>query len=149
MVAPPAAIQITGLDPSTPVPGQEAQILGSGLDPIIAANTRVFFPVDGGEVEVDIIEITATSIRFLVPRGVRAVDIRVATLTSEATFPYTPMFGSVALTATTPWGAPVAGVGLALSPAGSEAASGFYGFRRVLRVYGGARPARSTRRSTA
>ena len=125
--APPPAVQITGFDPATPIPGQEATILGSGFDPIIASNTRVFFPVDGGEVEVDILRITATTIRVLVPRSVRAGNVRVATLSSEATFPYTPMFGSVALTAATPWGAPVAGVGLSLSQAGAETASGVTG----------------------
>ena len=122
--SPPPPVEITGLDPETPVPGQEALILGSGFDPIIASNTRVFFPTEGGEVEVEVLEITATSIRVVVPRGVAAGEIRVATLTSEATFPYTPVFGSVAVTAVTPWGAPVAGLGVVLTQGGAEASSG-------------------------
>ncbi len=121
---PPPAVEITGLDPEVPVPGQEAVILGSGFDPIIAANTTVFFPTDGGEIEVEVLEITETSIRVMVPRGVAAGVIRVATLSSEATFPYTPMFGSVAVMAVTPWGAPVAGVGVTLTGAGVETPSG-------------------------
>ena len=84
----------------------------------------MFFPTEGGEVEVEVLEITATSIRVVVPRGVAAGEIRVATLTSEATFPYTPVFGSVAVTAVTPWGAPVAGLGVVLTQDGTEAASG-------------------------
>ena len=122
--SPPPPVEITGLDPEVPIPGQEALILGSGFDPIIASNTRVFFPTSEGEVEVEVLEITATSIRVVVPRGVAAGEIRVATLTSEATFPYTPIFGSVAVTAVTPWGAPVAGLGVVLTQGGTEAASG-------------------------
>ncbi len=122
--SPPPPVDITGLDPEVPIPGQEALILGSGFDPIIASNTRVFFPTSEGEVEVEVLEITATSIRVVVPRGVAAGGIRVATLTSEATFPYTPIFGSVAVTAVTPWGAPVAGLGVVLTQGGTEASSG-------------------------
>ena len=84
----------------------------------------MFFPTSEGEVEVGVLEITATSIRVVVPRGVAAGEIRVATLTSEATFPYTPIFGSVAVTAVTPWGAPVAGLGVVLTQGGTEEASG-------------------------
>ncbi len=125
--SPPQPVEITGLDPEVPVPGQEAVILGSGFDAIIASNTTVFFPTAGGEVEVDVLAITATSIRVLVPRGVAAGMIRVATRTSEATFPYTPMFGSVAVMAVTPWGTPVSGLGVALTGAGPDAASGVTG----------------------
>ena len=122
--SPPPSVEITGLDPAIPVPGQEAVILGTGFDPIIPSNTTVFFPTPGGEVEVEVLEITATSIRVMVPRGVAAGEIRVATLTSEATFPYTPMFGSVAVMAVTPWGTPVAGLGVSLSQNGAETTAG-------------------------
>ena len=122
--SPPPPVEISGLDPEVPIPGQEALILGSGFDPVIASNTQVFFPTSEGEVEVEVLEITATSIRVLVPRGVAAGEIRVATLTSEATFPYTPSFGTVAVTAVTPWGAPVAGLGVVLTQGGTEASSG-------------------------
>ena len=125
--APPPPVAITGLDPEVPVPGREATILGDGFDPVIASNTMVFFPTEGGEVEVEILEITETSIRVVVPRGVAAGEIRVATLTSEATIPYTPLSGSVAGTGVTPWGTPVAGMGMTLTQDGAEVASGVTG----------------------
>lgn len=111
----PSAVSLTGLDPEDATPGGTVQILGAGFDWIIPANNRAFFPTPEGETEVDVLGVSESALTVRVPDRVSEGTIRVATFGSQSTLPFTPALGSVAITATTPWGAPVPGVRVVLS----------------------------------
>ncbi len=119
----PPSLTLTGTNPDPPLPGGSVRLLGSGFDWIIPANNRVSWPVPGGSAAAEVKAVRETYIEVVIPRSVAAGQIRVDTRTASATLGFEPKYGALDVTARTPWGAPVAGVGITLT-AGGDRVSG-------------------------
>lgn len=121
----PPGLDLTRLDPDPAIPGQEVSIVGSGFDWIIPANNKVFWPGPDGALTGEVLAVTATSIRSVLPRNVIAGQIRVENRQGTDLLEYVPRLGSLEVHARTPWDAPVGGVGVVLvDRSGSERARG-------------------------
>ena len=116
-------MSVSGFDPEPPVPGSPVKILGSGFDWIIPANNAVTWPTRTGSVVSEITGVTAESITTVMPRTVIAGQVRVGTRSGDGVLTFTPTVGGLDVTAQTPWGAPVAGVGLRLTGPGGTSTS--------------------------
>jgi hypothetical protein len=117
-------VTVTGFNPDPPVPGGAVEVLGSGFDWIIPSNNRVVWPVRDATVETAVGQVRAGSIMTVMPRNVVAGQVRVQTRGGSGMMAFVPQFGSLEVTARAPWGAGVAGVGVALSgPGGTYAGS--------------------------
>ncbi|MCH7563218.1 MAG: Ig-like domain-containing protein [Gemmatimonadetes bacterium] len=120
----PPVLTLSGFLPAEPIPGQPVEILGSGFDWIIPANTSVEFPTAEGPVLGEITEVHSDRIVTTTPRDLVAGQVTVRTLTGEASLTVEPpRFGSVEFWAMTPWDAPVGGVEIALLQDGVVAGS--------------------------
>lgn len=106
----PPPVSVTGLDPSTPIPGEPLTILGSGFDWIIPENNHVFFPTHDGVEEGEIDGVTETEIRTMLPRAVADGQIRVETRSSFGLLAFEAQLAAVDLMAADPFGDPVEGV---------------------------------------
>lgn len=115
---------VQSFEPAAPKPGDVVTLVGSGFDWIIPANTKVFWPVTGGSVEGEVQKVTPTQIQVLMPTAVIAGEVRVTTRGGTNVLAYTPSTSTVQATATTPWGAAVAGVGLLVKSSGGAVLGG-------------------------
>ncbi|GMV03867.1 MAG: hypothetical protein AMXMBFR53_01490 [Gemmatimonadota bacterium] len=136
-LAPSPAVNVTGFSPSPPLPGAQVQILGSGFDWILPGNNRVVWPTRDGTVEGEIRAVTETSLTTVMPRNVIAGQVAVHTRANSAALAFQPQFGGLDVTARTPWGAGVQGVGLSLvgqgaTRTGSTVASGLAQFDGLI-----------------
>lgn len=136
LVSPPA-LTLTGIDPDPALPGDEVRILGSGFDDLIPDNNRVFWPTADGPTEVGVLEVGTDFLRTTVPAAPAEGDIRVERGSAQATLAFEPALGSLEIHARTPWGAAVAGVGIAVLDAhGATAADGTTGDDGLLLLEG-------------
>lgn len=118
----PAALQLTGLNPDPPTPGAPVDLVGGGFDWIIPANNRAFFPGPSGEVEAEVLSVSETALRVMMPTAVAEGRIRVTNFTDQTTLAFVPALGSVSITARTPWGVPVENVRIRLTQASQQVA---------------------------
>lgn len=94
--ATPAAVPaVTGLDPDPPLPDRTVEVLGSGFDDIIPANTKIFWPTPDGSTATEITAVTPTTITTVVPRSVVDGQIRVETRAGNGTFALMPTVGAI------------------------------------------------------
>ncbi|MHB1191759.1 MAG: hypothetical protein ACYC6F_01835 [Longimicrobiales bacterium] len=114
-LAPAPSVSVAGFNPDPPIPGTQVQVLGSGFDWIIRANNRVIWPTRDGSVESQVGAVTEGSITTTMPRNVIAGQVRVQTRASSGLLAFVPTVGSLEVSARTPWGGTLVGVGVALS----------------------------------
>lgn len=112
---PTAPVSVSGFNPAPPRPGQPVQILGDGFDWIIPANNQVIWPTRDGTTASTVLGVTHGAIATVMPRNVVEGQVRVETRASSALLTFVPTVGALDVTARTPWGAPVEGVGLSLA----------------------------------
>ncbi|MFQ5536471.1 MAG: SdrD B-like domain-containing protein [Gemmatimonadota bacterium] len=121
----PPSVNLTGLDPDPPLPGDPVRILGSGFDVLIPANNRVFWPTSDGSRELDVDRVAPDALTVDVPVDPAAGQIRVATRNGSAVLDFVPTLGSLEIHAATPWDTPVPGLKVILSDAaGTQVATG-------------------------
>lgn len=121
----PLPVSLTGLDPSSPVPGGVVHILGSGFDWIIPDNDHVLWPTSSGDVELKIRSVHQDYVEVTMPLSAVEGQITVSTRSSSGTLDFKPQLGAVRVTALTAAGTGVAGVAVSLRDAGgTEVAHG-------------------------
>ena len=114
-LAPAPSVSVAGFNPDPPIPGTQVQVLGSGFDWIIRANNRVIWPTRDGSVESQVGAVTEGSITTTMPRNVIAGQVRVETRANSGLLAFVPTVGSLEVSARTPWGGALGGVGVALT----------------------------------
>ncbi|RMH15860.1 MAG: hypothetical protein D6701_09625 [Gemmatimonadetes bacterium] len=119
----PPPVVVERISPEKPIPGEEAEIRGSGFDWILPANTRVFFAGPEAELEADVLDVEPDRVTVVVPQEIVAGDVRVTTFGAAGTLPVVPATGGLVVLARAPWGAGVPGLTVVVTdPAAGGAA---------------------------